>query len=83
LYFGAWEATTRYGVIAIGKGKPGWGSPFPLVVRKTVTTVWGGYSVISLEPSTTPIEMPTETTTTEHYLWLFGPTFRLPFESAP
>jgi hypothetical protein len=65
-FFGAWEATKRYGVRNMQLGSVSIlghaDSPFPLIVRRCEAI------------RETQLEY-------GYYLWLFGPKFRLPFES--
>ena len=76
-YFGAWEATKRYGVRS--------GNEWP-VSSPSAAFVWNERSPVALiierteGVSTADAAAPTHR---RYYLWLFGPTFRLPFQGKP
>ncbi len=84
-YFGAWEATKRYGVppkakensLVVGEVNRtvvnviDGSSPMPLIVRQSEIEV--GHPFEFVYSKTEPSD--------KYYLWLFGPKIKLPFES--
>lgn len=70
-YFGAWEATKKWGVRGMTEEIDfGVGSSIPLVIWRREQ-----YNVYHYP-------LPPEIILTKrHYFWLFGPTYKLPYES--
>jgi hypothetical protein len=63
-YFGAWEATKRFGVPSLGASK----SPMPFIVYESKLVILGtaaGLTFRELEPRV-------------YYVWLFGMSINLP-----
>ena len=69
VYFGAWEATKKYGLpVVLNDEAEQADSPMPLVIREVTSGFYlnAPYAIHH---------------TSEYYLWLFGPKMKLPIGS--
>ena len=71
-YFGAWEATKRFGVPKGNVGHRSLGDAYAAVIN-----AWSPVPFLIICNETSPFDDDSQ----RYYLWLFGPTIKLPFES--
>lgn len=72
VYFGAWEATKKYGVVTKTQF-----APAPLVVVDEVEE----FHATPIRYSGIGGRIITSEKSRQYYVWLFGPRFRLPFKT--